>query len=254
MILELDIGNTRIKWRLQSESGNVARGNLASTSAFSQIAADVPVESGVLRQVRVVSVLNEARNDDFKRWCLGKFGVHPMFAVSQIAATGVVNGYLNPEQLGADRWLAILAGFALTGRECVIVDCGSAITVDIVNAQGEHLGGYIAPGLRLIRDALLGNTQRVNIGNIPTEITVSPGRNTDTGVAAAQGAMVSGLVAQAIKQSKAAGATQPILVMTGGDAEWLSPHFPDALLRPELVLDGLALALDNHNEFIPKDK
>jgi type III pantothenate kinase len=259
MILELDMGNTRIKWRLYSESGNVARGKLASASALSELSAEVrcaakKFEPGALQQVRIVSVLDDARNRDFSSWCFREFGVHPVFAVSQVAAAGVINGYFRPEQLGTDRWLAIIAGFALARRDCVIVDCGSAITVDIVTAEGKHLGGYIAPGLRLLRHALLGNTQRVKISDLPTELTLSPGCDTDAGVASAQGAMVYGLVIQAITQLNAAGGAQPLLIVTGGDAEWLLPHFPEAILRPELVLDGLVLALADQNESITKDK
>src|SRR5690606_4757074 len=115
-------------------------------------------------------------------------------------------------------------------------------------------GGYIAPGLRLLRHALLGNTQRVKISDLPTELTLSPGCDTDAGVASAQGAMVYGLVIQAITQLNAAGGAQPLLIVTGGDAEWLLPHFSEAILRPELVLDGLVLALADQNESITKDK
>src|SRR5690606_12310751 len=156
-------------------SGKVACGDISSQAVWDDldlqldhaIKANVPTGdfSRALKQIRVVSVLGENQNQSFQAWSWKTYGIQPDFALSQINAAGVVNGYERPEQLGADRWLAILAGFSRAKRASVIVDCGSAITLDLVSARGEHLGGYIAPGLTLMRRALLGNTEKIKIAD-----------------------------------------------------------------------------------------
>jgi type III pantothenate kinase len=251
MILELDMGNTRIKWRLRNESGNVARGYLSSKSAWQALAsgitatvkAELPALHFPLRlqQLRVASVLDEERNQSFREWCFEAYGIQADFAVSQPAAAGVINGYKHPEQLGVDRWLAILAGFAQVKHAVVVVDLGSALTVDLVTTRGEHLGGYIGPGLAAMRNTLLGNTQKVTLTDVPAAMRAAPGRSTDAAVAAALSTMVIGLIKEAVKELAAHG-EDPALVLTGGDAELLQPFFPSALIIFELVLDGLALA------------
>jgi type III pantothenate kinase len=252
MILELDMGNTRIKWRLLNGSSKVAHGNMSSQAAWSDLglqlgkatknnalAGNFPL---TLKQIRVVSVLGENQYQSFLAWSQEAYGIQPDFAVSQLMAAGVINGYERPEQLGVDRWLAILAGFARAKRATVIVDCGSAVTLDLVSARGEHLGGYIGPGLTLMRRALLGNIEKVKITDATTRLMLSPGRNTEAAVTAAQSAMLVGLVKQAVLELQSAG-EKPALMITGGDAEVLLPFFPEAIFLPELVLDGLALAI-----------
>jgi type III pantothenate kinase len=254
MILELDMGNTRIKWRLRNESGNVARGHLLSQSAWQSLASSITITIKTevpelqlplrLQQLRVASVLDEERNQSFREWCLEAYGVQADFAVSQPAAAGVINGYEHPEQLGVDRWLAILAGFTQAKRAVVVADLGSALTVDLVTARGEHLGGYIGPGLAAMRNTLLGNTQKIRLTDVSSVVRTAPGRSTDTAVTAALSTMMIGLITAAMKELASHG-EDPALVITGGDAELLPPFFPGASIIPELVLDGLALASEN---------
>lgn len=247
-MLELDMGNTRIKWRLRSDSGKVARGNFPSSSPFSELAtaveiAGLPTDKEPLARVLVASVLGEERNRELHTWCEKNFAVTAEFACSGVDAGEVRSGYTAPEFLGVDRWLALLAGYALARRACVIVDCGSALTVDLLGSSGEHLGGYIAPGLKLMRHALQGNTQKIQIADVPSDFSVAPGRDTEACVTAAQSAMVGGLVEQALRQLSPYSEEAPALIFTGGDAQWLHAFFPTAQVRVDLVLDGLSLAL-----------
>lgn len=252
MILELDMGNTRIKWRLRHELDIIARGHLPSQSAWSALAASITATlktarpdfdlSLCLHQLRVVSVLDEARTEDFQKWCFSTYGINAEFAASQPAAAGVINGYETPEQLGADRWLAILAAYEQVKHAVVVVDCGSALTVDLVAACGKHLGGYIGPGLTAMRNALLSGTQKVHLSDAPIDFTTAPGRNTSTAVAAALRAMMIGLIKEAVQELAVHG-EEPALILTGGDAGLLQPFFSNAVFNPELVLDGLVLAV-----------
>lgn len=248
MILELDMGNTRIKWRLRSDSGNVARGNLPSSSPFSELTAALEVaglhiDREPVTRALVASVLGDERNRELCTWCEKNFAVTAEFARSGVSAGEVRSGYTAPGSLGVDRWLALLAGYALTRQACVIVDCGSALTVDLVNSGGEHLGGYIAPGLKLLRRALQINTEKIQIADVPSDFSLAPGRDTEACVTAAQSAMVCGLVEQALRQLCSHPEETPALILTGGDALWLHSCFPAAQVQVDLVLDGLSLAL-----------
>lgn len=248
MILELDMGNTRIKWRLRSDSGNVARGNLSSSSPFPELTAALEMaglypDKEPLTRALVASVLGDERNHELRIWCEENFAVTAEFARSGARVGEVCSGYAAPESLGVDRWLALLAGYAIARQACVIVDCGSALTVDLLNSSGEHLGGYIAPGLKLMRHALLGYTQRIQVAYTPANFSLAPGCDTETCVTAAQSAMAYGLIELALRQLRQHVAEEPALILTGGDADWLHSCFPAAQIRAELVLDGLSLAL-----------
>lgn len=251
MILELDMGNTRIKWRLRGESGKVARGSMSSLTGWPEFGlvisnAIANLSQQQLSRVLVASVLSDDRKLSFSSWCKDYFFVTPEFANSQAAAAGVTNGYAVPDRLGVDRWLAVLAGYNLARQSCVVIDCGSAITVDLVASKGVHLGGYIAPGLSMMRRALFQDTAGIVLCENLAEFDLRPGRDTEAAVVAAQSAMVVGLVVQAVHQLQQQDTVAPVLVVTGGDAGYVLAHFPDALLQSELVLDGLVLALQTN--------
>lgn len=244
MILDVDCGNSRIKWRLRQDSGKVTRGAAASQLPWSQIfnAIGSDLELERVSQVRVVSVLGGLKDAELSQECRARFGVEAKFATSGVRAAGVTNGYRQPECLGHDRWVAMLAAFKEAQSACVIVDSGSALTVDVIDNHGQHLGGYIAPGLRLMRRALMVDTQKIIIKEEPEHWCTQAGRDTESAVTAAQCAMIAGLIQGAIAEL-AQGGERPILFVTGGSGAWLLPFFPGALSRPDLVLDGLALAL-----------
>ena len=242
MILELDCGNTRVKWRVRNESTIVMRGAFLTSDGFNAATSDDLAHAKITR-VLIGSVLNDDYTRKLAFWSIGCLGVNPEFAVSEPRCNGVVNGYQQPEKLGVDRWLAILAAKAKTPSACVLVDCGSAITVDLVTSQGEHLGGYIAPGLRLMRDALSMKTTAIKLSQIGYPENDFPGRNTVAAVKSAELAMITGLVDHAksvLRNYETNGAS---LLVTGGDGEWLVESLKDGIYQEDLVLDGLHIAL-----------
>jgi type III pantothenate kinase len=242
MILELDCGNTRIKWRSRDGERVSHQGAFPTSDSLNGVISSELGNESILR-VLIGSVLD----DDFRKklvaWSLGCFGINPEFAVSEPRCNGVINGYQLPEKLGVDRWLAILAAKAHTPGASIIVDCGSAITVDLVTAQGEHLGGYIAPGLRLMREALGANTSAIKLGQIGYPDNDFPGRNTVAAIKSAELAMISGLVTRAKAALLHYEASEPAIWVTGGDGQWLSSQLENSRFEADLVLDGLAIAL-----------
>ena len=242
MILELDIGNTRCKWRLV---GAHVSGALAGACAVDELgaalaalpgrAAIARVRAGCVRGPQVEAVVREAVQ--------GALGLATEFARSQQVTAGVRNAYAEPERLGVDRWLAMLAGYAEVGGAVCVLDCGSAITADLVDADGEHLGGYIAPGLAMMRASLLAATDRVRFEAAVTGTGAAPGRNTAEAVGGGTLLAAAGFLRAARERFERACPGAAVL-LTGGDAETIAPclDFPLSI-RPQLVLDGLGRAL-----------
>ncbi len=244
MILEIDMGNSRIKWRLRSQSARLAGGVLEGS--FETLTEHLILEQP-LEQVWVASVLNPEINQRFTLWCELFLGVRPQFAQSQRCCAGLINGYQDFERLGVDRWLAMVAAFSVRGGPALVVQAGSAITVDLITASGQHLGGYIGPGLGMMRRSLSTETDRVDPGVDPwRSLSLDPGTDTQRAVQAALGAMALGVIERGWDVLKEhASFAEPMIYLAGGDGPLLHEHLPRAFLAPELVLDGLAPVLSS---------
>lgn len=152
----------------------------------------------------------------------------------------VRSGYRKPEQLGVDRLLAMVAARALCTAPLCVIDAGTAVTMDFVDASGQHLGGFILPGLQMHRDCLLANT------SIPRDSEAHPsdtlGRDTPTAVAQGARYAVAGIVDMFLNGAAALfeGQTAKVII-GGGDAGSLVPLLPSPCqVVDHLVLQGLA--------------
>jgi type III pantothenate kinase len=151
----------------------------------------------------------------------------------------VVNAYRNPEKLGVDRWLALIAVHRRTRAPACIVDCGTAVTFDGLDPEGRHLGGLILPGLRMMQDALLGHTQ---IGLLsPVDGVELLAR--DTAGAVTSGALFAcaGLLELVVGRIARECGRVPEVVLTGSDGAKLQAVLETGSgYEPDLVLQGLA--------------
>jgi type III pantothenate kinase len=240
LILELDIGNTRCKWRLagaeDARAGACAVDELAAALAeLPERAAIARVRAGCVRGPQVEAVVREAVHE--------VLGLETAFARSQAVAAGVRNAYAQPQRLGVDRWLAMLAGFAEVGGAVCVLDCGSAITADLVDAGGDHRGGYIAPGLAMMRASLLAATDRVRFEAAAAATGAAPGRDTAEAVGGGTLLAAAGFLRAARERFEQACPGAAVL-LTGGDAGAIAACLDFPLrIRPQLVLDGLGRAL-----------
>ncbi len=241
-MLELDCGNTRIKWRIREGQNILNKGSFLTSESLDRIILD-DVPLAAINRVLVSSVLSDEHREGLVAWSVRRLGLNPEFAVSESCCNGVINGYQQPEKLGVDRWLGILAAKSIASNGWVVVDCGSAITVDLITSSGEHLGGYIAPGLTLMREALNLKTVRIELGKMDYAETVFPGQNTMSAIKAAELAMFTGLIAQATTILRNYDSADVTLCVTGGDGEWLSSMLVNSIFVEDLVLDGLSIAL-----------
>lgn len=239
MHLEIDMGNTRIKWRLRDGSTILVRGAEQTNSEFTSMESILRVYKKQIHAIWVVSVVGSEIEKKLNLWMAQFLPIKPVFARSCEFDGGVKNGYESPERLGVDRWLALLAVHRLTKNACVIVSCGTAMTVDLLSRTGQHQGGYIVPGMRLMLGAINSGARLININKEQFPINLLPGRSTADAVFAGLSSMLSGVIENGIKQLSAQDNEKIELIFTGGDADKLLPLYPDAHVVPELVLDGL---------------
>jgi len=252
MILEIDAGNTRIKWRLRkkADSGQwlkIADGVVFALDDASKMFTDLGALFDSLKKqnvsrILVASVRGELFRKFFTTLTIEKWNLKAEFAVSVNHFSGVTNGYEDASKLGVDRWLAILAAYQDWEGECCVVDCGTTITVDFVKANGQHLGGYIVPGLHMQRDALAAKSKALATESVGW-ISTTPGDCTAAAIENGILSLVSGFLRDIHEKTLISGG-EACLYVTGGDAAILAPYLNfEFQLVPDLVLDGLALVM-----------
>lgn len=153
------------------------------------------------------------------------------------SAFGINCAYQQYENLGVDRWLAVLAARTMTLLPTAVIDAGTAITCDFV-IENQHIGGWIAPGYTMMRQAVTSNADRV-FGNTQRETSLRPGKGTEECVNLGSLALLQGMVHSCIEQLQAYGDDYRIF-LCGGDLDMLSDFSNDKIqVKPNLVLQGL---------------
>lgn len=160
--------------------------------------------------------------------------VNIISVTSQAYAFEVKNAYPQPEKLGVDRWLSLIAARKAYGGAVCVVDCGTAITIDLLDVEGCHQGGFIAPGLTLMKKSLVQGTHALQFNELTQ--AVGPANNTDAAIYSGTLAACCGLIEHVLfTQSQ-----QYSLILTGGDAALIADHLAVPLiLDHDLVLRGL---------------
>lgn len=143
----------------------------------------------------------------------------------------VQNRALHPETVGADRLAQASAAWARTGKACVVVSMGTAITIDVINRRGDFVGGLIAPGLRLMARSLHEHTALLPEIE-PVRMRSPLGRHTEDAIRAGVSFAAEGLIRGAVSRA------QGRVFGTGGDAPLYRDLFD--LLVPDLALEGVA--------------
>ena len=244
MILELDCGNTLIKWRvLDVASGQVLSAG-ASDAAESVVDSLVCLPSLALQRCRLVSVRGEDETAQLvmlleKAFALSCCVARPVQAVGKIR-----NGYDDFALLGLDRWLAVVGAYTLADGACLVLDLGTAVTADYIDTTGLHVGGYIGPGLALMRRQLQLHTQRIRYAGAELSDAaqeLGPGRNTRDAVERGCLQMLRGFAHAQHLQAREYLGDDFQIYLTGGDASLLVDVLPTARMVPDLVFMGLGV-------------
>ena len=227
MMLCLDCGNSRLKWGVCDGSRWLGQGALAHAeiSQLAGICREYAPQRTMLANVagaQVEAAIVEA---------LGEASAGLQVVRASAAAAGVVNLYERPEQLGVDRWCALLGARALGASARLVVMAGTAMTVDSLDASGRFIGGMILPGLGMMLRALSDGTAALPMAS--GRYVVAP-RSTDdaimTGCIEAQLAVIE----RAFARLSGAGA---VCLLSGGDARRLAQY----LVIPHQLAENLPL-------------
>jgi type III pantothenate kinase len=236
MKLLIDFGNTRCKWV------SIVENEWQSVNSFAhhgQNICDMMRERLPLKQadeIHIVSVLG----DEFEADCqqLLERTVPCNFYHSQSHAHSIRLAYAKPASYGADRFAALVAAHQYISGDKIIVDCGTALTVDVLKQSGEHLGGLIIPGMTMMCDSLCKQTANLMIDENPTEARLLAGNTKE--------AIYSGTVMLAnygllgIIQQLQEDLDQAKIILTGGEAnKMFTLDSIDINHKPNLVLEGL---------------
>lgn len=234
-VLFFDLGNTRIKWCFKNASGALSYDNLA------QELDSIPVWRRQALEIVFASVVKDQRRERFLQALRVRHGrIHECVVTSH--ALGVSCAYQDVTRLGVDRWLAVLAAWQRYHGPVLVVDLGTAVTLDFVAAGGHHLGGYILPGLKLGVEGLLAGTSAVQVdADLLRTASREPGRNTTeavyNGAIAAMAATIEGSLARF--RGDFADAR---LLLTGGDSVMVAVHLRcEYEIADQLVFEGMSL-------------
>src|SRR5258708_32445516 len=169
MILVIDVGNTRLKWAWLTSTGLSDQQAVVHRDAKPGIWTTALFESGQRpNRVLVSKVAGPVMAKALTRLAKKVFRVKIEFVTASPEYHGLTNGYLDPSLLGADRWLALIGAWTKARSTLCVVDAGTAVKVDSVDANGQHLGGRIAPGIPMMREALMNKTSDIPQRGPPT--------------------------------------------------------------------------------------
>ena len=248
MMLLVDAGNTRIKWRIVAGRQLIAAGT-ALTGDWPEL--NVAWQSFRLAQA-VLSCVAPASVRAGLAELLRQRGVAAHWLLSERARYGVLNHYTVPDKLGSDRYAGLIAASRLKLGDCVVVSVGTATTVDLLDRNAAFLGGIILPGPDMMRVALLRGTGQIEsrmqsyAASMPGELNLMPPpRDTaaavETGIVMAQVGAIEAMC-QSMEQNMESGMTRsPLLILTGGGRAQVRAGLRRELIEIEdLVLEGLA--------------
>lgn len=239
MMLLIDLGNTRLKW------ASLAGGRMRPGGVFAHAGHELDIrlrgewnDLARLERVLVASVLDEERERQLDAFLRDRFGIATEFVRSPGHALGVRNAYAEPARLGVDRFLALAALHAREAQPQLLASVGTAMTLDLLDADGRHHGGLILPAPQLMRASLRTGTARVDAADgrwreLPD--------NTADAVASGSLCAAAGAVERFADFATQHLGTRPALFLTGGGGDELAGLLPAARRVHDLVLEGLAL-------------
>lgn len=164
MILVIDAGNSRVKWGWHDGGKwtSVATVSLIEFAASSDHINPFSATHSDPARIIISNVAGDGARELLVNWT-SIFDAEPLWLRAESERCGVRNSYERPESLGPDRWAALIAARAIHAGACLVVNAGTATTVDMLSAEGVFLGGGILPGVELMRFVLHEHTGRLPV-------------------------------------------------------------------------------------------
>ena len=248
MLLLVDAGNTRIKWAVVDRSlaqipGNWhASGSVARADAAQLVPAWRDFKIG---RILLSNVAGAGMREELEKAVSHSIGTKPVameWFTSAAVLGGVRNQYLKPTQLGSDRFAAVIGAHALfPNKNLVVATCGTATTIDAVNADGTFVGGMILPGLGLMASSLAKNTAQLPEVALHANASQPFADHTDAAIVSGCLAAQAGAIERAVVAHANAHPNDEVsCILAGGAADLIAPQLSIACQRVDnLVLIGL---------------
>ena len=240
MNLLIDSGNSFIKWALATDESLVIESRCLSTavSSLHEIWKNYDIPARVI----VANVAGERVASEIRKAVSALWQLDAEFAVSSKHCCGLTNSYRRPGQLGVDRWMAMVAAHQMIDGPAIVVDCGTAVTIDMVKEDGLFAGGVIMPGLMTAFQSLTLDTDAVEEVSSMDHVVSPVAQSTEDGVAAGILLGLAGGIEKVVTEQALLVEKTPTVLLTGGDMEKLVPYLTiPAVLKPDLVLEGLRM-------------
>ena len=240
--LLIDIGNTTLSYCHEPDvelapSTSVGHGSYQINQLLDEI-----LQSRPFAEILLASVYETGLIEQIQQWCLTN-NVVSKVANSQSSSHGLSNGYSDFSQLGVDRWLAMLGIWSKTQSAFFLVSCGTAVTFDLVNDQGNHQGGIIIPGFQLMQSCLKKGTVGINNTDENNGVFWGLAKNTENALANGSLMAISSLIDNLIIHS---GMEISQGYISGGDANLINSYRQSPLkIEQNAVLKGLAVAFED---------
>lgn len=248
-LLLVDAGNARLKWALL-EADALATVHHAEYGRDAQQSIAEMCRHAAEADAVAVSNVRGAAFDAALREALVGFAGEIWFARSTRVCGRLRNGYVDPSSLGVDRWAAMIGAFERSQSEnrnapLCVVDAGTALTIDAIRSDGQHLGGLILPGLQMQRQGLLESTADIAVraaGRAGGDADSLFARDTSAALARSGAIAGAAVVDRYANELHVSESPAPVTMLTGGDAEALAPWLATGFeICPNLVLEGLAV-------------
>ncbi|MCH8500234.1 MAG: type III pantothenate kinase [Marinobacter sp.] len=234
MMLLIDAGNTRIKWQLRDAARILAQGYELTPETQVQLQR----WQAEITHIAVSSVASSEVQDHIRHQLNELSPLSPVFYSARGAWGELRSSYRAPETMGADRWHAMVAAWHRHQQGVAVVDAGSALTVDYIGPDGQHLGGYILPGRRMCLASLRNDAARINYDLLDQQ-SAAPGTNTSECVNHGLHWLWQSLSARLAADCQQYNLTS--VLVTGGDGQLLLGAGLAGCWCPDLVFDGLSL-------------
>lgn len=242
MNLLVDIGNTRVKWACVDGESLFGHDSFTYTRyTLAELLARHWRSLAQPDQVYIASVVDVQTTARLQEYIRTTWSLEPRQAVTEKERSGVTNAYTEVSTMGVDRWLAMLAVWNRYKRPVCVIDCGTAVTVDVVLAGGRHAGGFILPGLSLMSSSLVRETHGIH-EHLEADPELGFGRSTAACIRNGFAFALAGLVERCAAKIRDEEGVELLFVVTGGWAEQALPVLPGQCFHePHVVLEGLSL-------------
>lgn len=246
MKLLLDIGNSNIDWAVENKNGiqKIHKFSYQKKKLPSKYDAHICLKKKP-DAILLSCVVDKLLIKNIQLWSKRKWNIIPWQAKVSSYFNELKNGYDDTSKMGVDRWLAMIAAWEKYKEALCVVDCGTAVTVDLIDSYGQHIGGYIVPGIELMQKTLISNADKIKV-NISNEVNIQIPKNTKNAIRNGASLATIAMIDNSVKLLRKKTKKMPKCIITGGMGKQIRPYLNKYFkLDNKLVLRGLSIMYNN---------